>query len=99
MHAISATPLGKNASMKRIRAGRWWAAAVIALGCVALLTFWQREAIARLAIVAAAREFGHVNLSFDVAHFGTSRATLDNVRVTSLRDEPIAQIPRIEVVY
>src|SRR5579862_4327546 len=85
--------------MKRIRPGRWWAAAVIALLCIALLAFWQRQAVARLAIVAGARALGHVNLSFDVGQFGASHATLRNVRVTSLRNEPIAEIPRIDVAY
>lgn len=52
-----------------------------------------------MAVVIAARTLAHVNVSFGGTRFGTSHATLENVRVTSLRNEPIAEIPRIDVVY
>src|SRR5579871_1388862 len=85
--------------MKRTRAGRWWAATVVALFCLALLAVWQRQAIARMALVAAARTMLHVNLSFGESRFGASHATLENVRVTSVRGEPIAEIARVDVAY
>lgn len=85
--------------MKRTRAGRWWAATAILLLCVALLAFWQRQALARMGVIMAARTLAHVNVSFTGARFGASYATLENVRVTSLRNEPIAEIPRIDVAY
>src|SRR5579862_7134350 len=85
--------------MKRTRRARWWAATAIALVCLALLAVWQRQAIARVGVVAAARTLAHVNLSFSDAHFGATHATLDDVRVTSTRNEPIAEIPRLDVAY
>jgi hypothetical protein len=44
--------------MKRFRRGQRWAAAVIALLCIVLLAFWQRQAVARLAIITGARTLG-----------------------------------------
>ncbi|MBV9333694.1 MAG: translocation/assembly module TamB domain-containing protein [Candidatus Eremiobacteraeota bacterium] len=85
--------------MTRTQAGRWWAAAAIVLLSLALLSFWQRQAVAQMALIEAARTFAHVNLSFRSARFGASHATLENVSVTSQRNEPIAEIARVEVAY
>lgn len=85
--------------MKRTRRARWWAATAIALVCLALLAVWQREALARIAIVAGARALAGVNVSFGDARFGAAHVTLKDVRVTSTRNEPIAEIPRLDVAY
>ena len=52
-----------------------------------------------MAIVAGAQTFAHVNLSFGRAQIGSDRAVFDNVRVTSFRNEPIAQISHLEIAY
>ncbi len=85
--------------MKHTRPGRWWAAAAIVLVCLGLLAFWQRQAVARLAVITAARTYAHVNVSFGDARFDASHVTLKDVRVTSVRNEPIAEIARVDVAY
>ena len=85
--------------MRTSRKRRTAIGVAIALGCVALLALWQWQALARLAIVAGAEAFAHVRLSFADAQIGRSELTFDDVRVTSLRGEPIAQIAHVEAAY
>ncbi len=85
--------------MKRTPQRRWWTAAVLVLFCAVLVALWQWQALARLAIVAGAQTFVHVRLSFGRMQIGADRAVFENVRVTSFRNEPIAQIPRFELSY
>ncbi len=75
------------------------ATVAVALLLVVALAFWQREALARLAIVAAAASFAHVRLSFDSMDLTAERAVFRGVRVSSLRGEPIAGIERLAVTY
>jgi autotransporter translocation and assembly factor TamB len=85
--------------MTHTRRRRIWSAATIALLCFAAMAWWQRHALAQLALVAGAEAFAHVRLSFDRATLTTGRATFDGLRVTSLRGEPIAEIPRLDLAY
>lgn len=97
--AISGPPLGKDPRMKRIARTRWWAVVTIALFCLFLVALWQWQSLARVLIVAGAEKLAQVRLSFERSQIGTDRAVFENVRVTSFRNEPIAQIRRLEVAY
>jgi hypothetical protein len=85
--------------MARSRTRRWWSASIIGVLGVALILFWQRETIARFAIAAAAEAFAQVHVSFGTAQIGLAHSRFDDVRVTSLRGEPIASIPILDVAY
>ena len=85
--------------MKGTHKRRWRLAAALALCCLVLVAWWQWQSLIRVAIVAAAQTFAHVNLSFGRAQIGGDRAVFDNVRVTSFRNEPIAQISHLEIAY
>ncbi len=85
--------------MKGTRKRRWWSAAAIALFCLAVVAFWQSQTLLRLAIVGGAQALGHVHLSFGHTHIGSDRAVFENVHVSSLGNEAIAWIPRLEVGY
>jgi hypothetical protein len=78
---------------------RWRTAIAGLLLCGALLAFWQRQALTQLALVGGVATFSHERLSFARAQIGLSHALLQGVRVTSFRDEPVADIPRLEVSY
>jgi hypothetical protein len=66
---------------------------------IAALAFWQRQTLARFAIVATADAMAHVRLSFGAMTLGSNRVAFDDVRVTSTRGDPIAEIPRLAVAY
>lgn len=85
--------------MKRKHRRRLWGATAIALMAVAALAAWQFQALARLFIVAAVQATAHVRISYDTAQLSFSRAVFEGVRVTSLRDEPIASIARLSIDY
>ncbi|MBV8149168.1 MAG: hypothetical protein JO092_08760, partial [Candidatus Eremiobacteraeota bacterium] len=61
-------------------------------------TIW-RQAIARAAIVELARAVAHVQLAFESSSIGWSGADFTGVRVTSLQQEPIADLSRFSVRY
>lgn len=84
--------------MKRARS-RWWGAAAIGVLCIIALALWQWQTLARLAIVATADAVGNVRFSFGRMSLGSNQAVFDDVRVTSQRDEPIAQIERLSISY
>jgi autotransporter translocation and assembly factor TamB len=67
--------------------------------CAVLLAFWQRQTLARLAIVAGVEALAHERLSLERAQIGLSHALLQGVRITSFRNEPVAKIARLEVTY
>ncbi|MGA9944410.1 MAG: hypothetical protein WBP75_05155, partial [Candidatus Cybelea sp.] len=85
--------------MKRRRGGRFWGAVAFALLFLAGLAIWQREALARWAIVATVERMVDVRISFGPMTLRTDRAVFENVLVTSLRDEPIATIARLSIAY
>jgi hypothetical protein len=85
--------------MKLGRTSRRWVAVAALLLCAALLAFWQRQALARFAIVAGVEAFAHERLSFARAHIGWKNALLQDVRITSFRDEPVAAVARLEISY
>jgi autotransporter translocation and assembly factor TamB len=66
---------------------------------IVALALWQWKAFARFAITAAAGSFAHVRLSFDPITLTLDRAVFENIRVTSVRGEPIARIDRIALTY
>lgn len=72
--------------------------AVVLLAIVAL-ALWQWKALARFAIAATAASIAHVRLSLDPVTLTLDRAVFENVRVTSVRGEPIARIDRIALTY
>lgn len=85
--------------MRRARGRRWWGlAALVLLGTVAL-ALWQWPALARLVIVAGAERLAQVHLSYRDATLRLDRAVFYDVRVTSLRGEPIADVSRVSVEY
>ncbi len=84
--------------MKQGRA-RVYLAVAMGLLCIAATAFWQRQALTRLAIADAAASFVHVRVSFASMHLTTQQAVFENVRVTSLSDEPIATIARLWLTY
>jgi len=83
--------------MKRNRASRWWGAALLL--CAVAFAFWQRQALARLVIVAGADVFTHARLSFASSQITLDHALFNDVRLRSLRDEPVADIARLELSY
>ena len=85
--------------MKRTRGGRFWGAVTFALLFLVALAIWQREALARWAIVATVERLVNVRISFGPMTLRTDRAVFEEVRVTSLRDEPIATIARLSIAY
>jgi hypothetical protein len=90
---------GKIRRMKRTRRRPWWIAAAITLLCVLSLALWQSQALARLAIMAGVEAFAHVRIAFGASTIATDGATFRDIRVTSFRNEPIARIARLVVVY
>ncbi len=85
--------------MTRTRRRRIWSAAAIALLCIVAAGWWQRQALARLGVIAAVEGFFHVRLSFDRSRFALNHAVIDGIAVTSFRGEPIAEISRLELAY
>ncbi|MGC1380844.1 MAG: translocation/assembly module TamB domain-containing protein [Candidatus Baltobacteraceae bacterium] len=85
--------------MRRTRGGRVWGAVTIALLLLAGLAIWQWETLARWAIVAAVEHFAGVRVSFGPMTLAPDRAVFEDVRVESLRDEPIAEIARLVIAY
>lgn len=75
------------------------AAVAVLVLCAGPLAFWQRQTLARLAVIAAVEAFAHERIAFDDAQVGLSGAIFRGVRVTSFRDEPVADIARFEVSY
>ncbi len=91
--------LGKTKDMKRARRPRWWGATAIALLCILTLALWQWQALARLAIVAAVEATLHVRVAFAQSKLSTSRVSLRDVRVTSFRNEPVAEIAQLDIAF
>lgn len=85
--------------MKRARSRWWWGAAGLLLLCMVALALWQWRAIARVAIVWTADAVGGVHLSFRDMALSRSSARFEGIRVTSTRDEPIAEIQTLRVEY
>ncbi|HEY2555012.1 MAG TPA: hypothetical protein VGI15_07165, partial [Candidatus Cybelea sp.] len=84
--------------MKQKR-GRIYAGAAIVLLAIVALGFWQWKNVARAVVNAAGVSIAKVHLSFAEISLSPSRAVLDGVRVTSLSNEPIADIGRLSVTY
>ncbi|MGC2407973.1 MAG: hypothetical protein WA431_16335, partial [Candidatus Cybelea sp.] len=85
--------------MRRARGRRWWGLAALALLFTVALALWQWQALARLVIVAGAERLAQVRLSYGDATLAIDRAVFYDVRVTSLRGEPIADVSRVSVEY
>ncbi|MGB8910383.1 MAG: translocation/assembly module TamB domain-containing protein [Candidatus Cybelea sp.] len=85
--------------MKRRTGSRFWGAVAFALLFLAGLVIWQREALARWAIVTTVERLVNVRISLGPMTLRTDRAVFEDVRVTSLRDEPIATIARLSIAY
>ncbi len=85
--------------MKRSRSRSRWGAALIAILCLLALALWQWQPLARLAIVALVQSAAGVKLSIGHSAIGWNQAVLEDVRVTSPRGEPIAEIARLRVGY
>lgn len=85
--------------MKRARWRQIWGAAAISLLCIVAVAWWQRQALARLAVIAGVEAVAHVRVSFDRSAFGLRNADMQGVRVISLRGEPIARIERLQLAY
>jgi autotransporter translocation and assembly factor TamB len=85
--------------MKRTRRRRWWGAGAIALLCILTLALWQWQALARLAIIAGVEATMHVRVAFAQSNLSTSHLSLRDVRVTSFRNEPIAEIAQFDIAY
>ena len=85
--------------MRRTRPGKRWPAVAVILLSTVLLAYWQREALARLAIIGGMRAIAHVQLSFSRERLSTREAVFEDVRVASLRGEPIADIAQIDIAY
>ena len=84
--------------MKQKR-GRIYAGTAIVLLAIVALGLWQWKNVARAVVNAAAVSIAKVHLSFAEISLSTSHAVLDGVRVTSLANEPIADIGRLNVTY
>jgi hypothetical protein len=91
--------LGKVYGMKRMQKRRWWGASAIALLCLVTLALLERQALARFAIVAGLEAFAHVRVTFGASEVTTHEASFQDVRIASFRNEPIAEIPRLDVAY
>ncbi|HEY6485155.1 MAG TPA: translocation/assembly module TamB domain-containing protein [Candidatus Cybelea sp.] len=84
--------------MKQKR-GRIYAGAAIVLLAIVGLGLWQWKNVARAIVNVAAVSIAKVHLSFAEISLSPSRAVLDGVVVTSLSNEPIADIGRLSVTY
>lgn len=84
--------------MKRRRGGPFWGVA-IALLIIAAIAVWQWETLARFAIIATVERLADVRLSFGKMSLASDRAVFEDVLVTSLRNEPIAEIARLYLAY
>lgn len=85
--------------MKRRRGGRFWGAVACALLLLVAVAIWQWETLARWAIVTTVERMADVRLTLGPMTLRTDRAVFENVRVTSLLDEPIATIARLSIAY
>ena len=85
--------------MKGSGAGRRWAVAALLLVCAVAVAFWQRQALARLAVIGFVEAFAHERLAFDEAQIGSSRAVFRGLRVTSFRGEPVATVAQLDISY
>ncbi|MBV8154108.1 MAG: translocation/assembly module TamB domain-containing protein [Candidatus Eremiobacteraeota bacterium] len=75
-------------------------AAVLAIAlALAAVVAVEREALARIAIDAAARGFAHVSVAYGTAAIGWHGATFDGLVVTSTQGEPIARVERASIGY
>ncbi len=66
---------------------------------VAALAWWQRQAVARLIVIAGVEAIAHVRVSVERSMVTASRAEFDTIAVTSRGGEPIATISRLELAY
>lgn len=85
----------------KLRRG-WWslgrvAAVIVLCGVIAVVVEWQN--LVRFAIVSLAASVAHVQLSLGSVTLGLDRATLTDIRVVSLQNEPIAQIDSLALRY
>lgn len=78
---------------------RWLAVALSVAVLLAGFTFAQRQALARIAIVEAARAFVHMNVAFGASSITLHEARFSNLVVTSPRGEPIARAESASVGY
>ena len=85
--------------MKRRRGGQFWGAVACALLLLVAVAIWQWETLARWAIVTTVERMADVRLTLGPMTLRTDRAVFENVRVTSLLDEPIATIARLSIAY
>ncbi len=87
--------------MQRARGSRRWGIglALAVVCCLVALAAIGRQAIARAAIIGLAPLVAHVHLALDSSYVSLSGADFSAVRVTSLRDEPIASIDRLSIRY
>lgn len=79
--------------------GRIYAGTAIVLLAIVALGLWQWKNVARAIVNAAAVSIAKVHLSFAEISLSTSSAVLEGVEVTSLSNEPIADIGRLSVTY
>ena len=79
--------------------GRIYAGAAIVLLAIVALGLWQWKNVARAMVTAAAVSIAKVHLSFAEISLSPSRAILEGVEVTSLGNEPIADIGRLTLTY
>jgi autotransporter translocation and assembly factor TamB len=85
--------------MKRMRVRRGWGAAAIVVLCIVALAIWQWQVLARFALVTTADSIAHVRISFRQMTLRLDHGVFDDVRIASLQNEPIAEIPRLTVSY
>ncbi len=78
---------------------RWLAVTLSVLAIIVGIAFVQRQALARAAIVAAARAFAHVNVRLGASTIGLHGASFSDIVVTSLRGEPIARVESASARY
>lgn len=77
---------------------RWGAAAAVIIALVALAV-WQRQNLARFAIVTAINAVAPFRVSFGDMTLGPRMIVLYDVHVTSPSHEPIAEIARLSIGY
>ena len=87
--------------MQRARGSRRWGIglALAVVCCLVALAAIGGQAIARAAIIGLAPLVAHVHLALGSSDVTLGGADFSAVRVTSLRDEPIASIDRLSLRY
>jgi len=85
--------------MSRSTVRRTFAAGAAAVLVVTAVVIWQFPALARIVAGVVASNALHANVTFGRVSLTAQSAVLEDARILSIRDEPLATIDRISIAY